>query len=150
MFNESSRENVRRPSKNECSRHVWDKMATCWAGKKDRRCAKKKQNSPGDKYKFIAYILNEMKLSTEHRQTKKRGLRKDTQRFCHPKTSLCTRVVKDLRHNCVETAMWHAIGSMVNLFKEHNTKRQLGKFKGSYTHREREESPRRFRTSTVL
>ena len=30
------------------------------------------QNSPKDKYKFITYILNKMKLPTEHRKTKKK------------------------------------------------------------------------------
>ena len=46
--------------------NVWDKMASCWAGKKDWMIARKKQNSSDDKYNFITNILNKMKLSTEH------------------------------------------------------------------------------------
>ena len=46
--------------------------------------------------------------------------------------------------------MWPANGSMVNLPKEQSTKRQLGKFKGSYTHGGREELPRQTQTSTTL
>ena len=59
------------------SGNVWDKMATCWAGKEDWMIARKKQNSSEDKYKFITYILNEMKLSTEHRQTKNKDKKED-------------------------------------------------------------------------
>ena len=44
-------------------------MATCWAGKKGWTIARKGKNSPEDKYYFITYILNKMKLSTEHRKT---------------------------------------------------------------------------------
>ena len=51
--------------------NVWDKMATCLAGKKDWMIARKEQNSPEDKCNFIAYILNKMKLPTEHRKNKK-------------------------------------------------------------------------------
>ena len=50
--------------------NVWDKMATFWAGKEDWMIARKKQNSSEEKYKFITHVLNETKLSTEHRQTK--------------------------------------------------------------------------------
>ena len=53
--------------------NVWDKMATCWAGKKDWMTARKKQNSPEDKYKFITYSLNKMKLPTEHRKAEKKN-----------------------------------------------------------------------------
>ena len=49
---------------------MWDEVATCWAGKEDWMIARKKQTSPKDKYKFITYILNKMKLTTEHRQTR--------------------------------------------------------------------------------
>ena len=61
---------------------VWDKMATCWAGKEDWMTARKKQNSPEEKYKFITYILIKMKLTTEHRQTKK----KDKEKMLKKKT----------------------------------------------------------------
>ena len=44
-------------------------MATCWAGKKDWKITRKEQNSPKDKYNFITYILNKMKLPTDHRTT---------------------------------------------------------------------------------
>ena len=37
-------------------------MATCWEGKKEWMTARKKQNSPEDKYKFITCILNQMKF----------------------------------------------------------------------------------------
>ena len=57
--------------------NVWDKMATCWAGKKDWKVARKEQNSPEDKYKFITYILNKMKLCTEHRENRKERWRKE-------------------------------------------------------------------------
>ena len=51
-------------------RNMWDKMATCWAGEEDWTIARKKQNSQEEKYKFITYILNKMKLPIEHRHTK--------------------------------------------------------------------------------
>ena len=89
------------------SRDVWDKMATCWAGKKDWMTARKERNWLEDKYKFITYILNKMNFPSEHRQTenkdKDKKIMKKTQRFgsrrhhCH--------VVRELRYNCVETAM---------------------------------------------
>ena len=47
--------------------------------------ARRKQNSLEDKYKFITYILNKIKLPTEHRQTKNKDKKevqeKDTQGF---------------------------------------------------------------------
>ena len=49
---------------------MWDKKATCWAGKKDWMTAAKEQNSPEDRCKLITCILNKMKLSTEHRKIK--------------------------------------------------------------------------------
>ena len=44
-------------------------MATCWAGKEDWMVASKKRNTPEEKYKFVTYTLNKMKLPTEHRNT---------------------------------------------------------------------------------
>ena len=44
---------------------------------------RKAQTSPKDKYKFIAYILNKVKLTTEHRKTEK----KDGERRFKKKTS---------------------------------------------------------------
>ena len=35
-------------------RNMWDKMATCWAGEEDWTIARKKQNSPEEKYKFTS------------------------------------------------------------------------------------------------
>ena len=42
--------------------NVRDKMATRWAGEKDWMIKRKEKTSPNDKYKFITYILNKMKL----------------------------------------------------------------------------------------
>ena len=53
--------------------NVWDMMATRWAGQKDWMIKRKEYTSPKDKYKFITYILNTMKLSTEHRKLEKKG-----------------------------------------------------------------------------
>ena len=44
-------------------------MATCWAGKTDWMIARKEQNSPEDKYKFITYILNNLKQNKEKQTT---------------------------------------------------------------------------------
>ena len=33
--------------------------------------ARKKKNTQEEKYKFVTFILNKVKLSTEHRKTKK-------------------------------------------------------------------------------
>ena len=60
--------------------NVWDKMATCWAGKKDWMIARKEQNSPEDNYNFITYILNKMKLPTEHRKTEKKDEEKEVKK----------------------------------------------------------------------
>ena len=63
--------------------------------------ARKKQNSPEEKYKFITYILNKMKFPKEHRKTEKRkqkrkmekrGLRKRHPEIWVLETPLCTRV----------------------------------------------------------
>ena len=62
--------------------NVWDKMATCWAGKEEWLMARKEQTSPEDKYKFITFILNKMKLPTEHRISKNND--KDTTRDLGP------------------------------------------------------------------
>ena len=68
---------------------MWDKMATCWAGEEDWMTARKQQNSPEDRYKFLTYILNKMKLPTEHRKTgkkdeKKKRFKKKTPRDLGP------------------------------------------------------------------
>ena len=84
-----------------------------------------------DKYKFITYILNKMKLPTEHRKTGKkneeRRLKERHPGTWVPKTPLCTRVVRDLRFYCVETARWHANGSKLNLPKGTKYKEIIGK-----------------------
>ena len=50
--------------------------------------ARKEQTSPEDKYKFITYILNNMKLSTEQRKTenndKEKRFKKNTPRDLGP------------------------------------------------------------------
>ena len=56
--------------------NAWDKMATCSAGKKDWLIARRAQNSPEDKYNFITYILNKMKLPTEDRKTENKDKEK--------------------------------------------------------------------------
>ena len=58
--------------------NVWDKMAEYWECKKDWMTARKEQNSPEDRYKFITHILNKMKLLTEHR---KKEMKDEEQRF---------------------------------------------------------------------
>ena len=52
--------------------NVWDMMATRWAGEKDWMTKRKEHTSPSDKYKFITYILDNMKLPTEHRKIEKK------------------------------------------------------------------------------
>ena len=47
-------------------------MATRWANEKDWMIKRKEHNLPSHKYKFITYILNKMKLPTEHRKTEKK------------------------------------------------------------------------------
>ena len=75
-------------------------MVTCWTGKKDWMTARKKQNSPEDRYKLITYILNKMKPPTQHRKTEKRQMKKRDLRKRHPgiwvpKTPLCIRAKED-------------------------------------------------------
>ena len=58
--------------------------------------SRKGQHSPEDKYNFFTYILNKMRLSTEHRQTVKKKEEKRILKERHPgiwvpKTPLCTR-----------------------------------------------------------
>ena len=43
--------------------NVWGMMATRWAGEKDWMMKRKEHTSPSDKYKFITFILNKMKLT---------------------------------------------------------------------------------------
>ena len=50
--------------------NVWDKLATCWTGKKNWMFARKEHNSPEDKYKFTTYIWDKLQLPTEHRREK--------------------------------------------------------------------------------
>ena len=52
--------------------NVWDLMATCWAGEKHWMIERREQTSPKDKYKLITYILNKMKLTTEHKKTEEK------------------------------------------------------------------------------
>ena len=84
------------------------------------------QNSLEDKNKFITYILNKIKI-------KERSLTKRQPGNWDPQISQFTRVMKDLLFNYVETVMWHANGSTANLHREQSTKRQLARFKDSYT-----------------
>ena len=61
--------------------NAWDKMATCRAGKKDWMIARREQNSPENMFRFITYILNKMKLPSEHRKTEN----KDEEKMCKKK-----------------------------------------------------------------
>ena len=56
--------------------HVWDMVATCWAGAKDWMIERKEHTSASDKYKFITYIQNKMKLPTEHGKPERRWRKK--------------------------------------------------------------------------
>ena len=61
---------------------------TFWAGEKDWMKRRKEQTSPRDKCKFITYILNKMKFSTEHKKAEKKDgekrLKKKTTRDLGP------------------------------------------------------------------
>ena len=87
-------------------------MATCWAGKEDWTVARKK-NTPEEKYMFVTFILNKMKLSTEHRKTKKKDkekrLKEKTPRNMGPK------------HNSIHT---RSEGPTVQLCGESNVARK--------------------------
>ena len=132
--------------------NVWDKTTTCWAGKEDWMTARKKQNSPEEKYKFITYILIKMKLLTENRQTKNKDkekrLKKKTPRDLGPQViivhmrdeGLTVQLCGDSNVACKWTA---------KLPKEQSTKRQLARFKDSYTHGGRRELPSRSRKITA-
>ena len=62
-----------------------------------------------------------------NKKIQKRGVRKRQPGNWDPKILQFTRVMKDLL--CVETAMWHANGSMSNSLLEQSTRRYLDKFK---------------------
>ena len=41
---------------------MWDKIATSWASKENRKEARKKKNTTEEKYKFVTFVLSKMKL----------------------------------------------------------------------------------------
>ena len=55
---------------------MWDKIVTSWAGKEDWMEARKKKNTPEEKYKFVTFVPSKMKLPTEHRNTKNKDKEK--------------------------------------------------------------------------
>ena len=63
-------------------------MATRWAGEKDWMIKRKEHTSLSDKYKFITYILNKMKLPTAHMKIEKKDgdkkYKKKTPRYLGP------------------------------------------------------------------
>ena len=66
-------------------------MATRWAGEKDWMIKRKEYTSPNDKHKFITYILNKMKLTTEHRRIEKKG--RDKRKKTHRDLGLADKTI---------------------------------------------------------
>ena len=53
-----------------------DKIATIWAGEEDWTRARLRKSTLEEKYKFVTFILNRMKLSTEYRKKKSKEIEK--------------------------------------------------------------------------
>ena len=105
-------------------------------------CSKKEENTPEEKYMFVTFILNKMKLSTEHRKTKKKDkekrLKEKTPRNMGPK------------HYSIHT---RSEGPTVQLCGESNVARQRDNREDSKrpcTHGGKGESPTQSRILTAL
>ena len=53
--------------------HVWDKIATDWAGEDDWISKRKNKKSMVDKTEFVTFVLDSMKLSTARSKMKGKG-----------------------------------------------------------------------------
>ena len=56
--------------------NVWDKIATEWAGKDDWMRTRSMKSTLDDKYQFVTFVLDKMKLSTVRRKKKSKGVGK--------------------------------------------------------------------------
>ena len=56
--------------------HVWDKIAMDWASKEDWMRARERKSTLDDKYQFVTFVLDSMKLSIVHRKKKSKGIGK--------------------------------------------------------------------------
>ena len=128
--------------------NLWDMMAARLAREKDWTMKRIEHPWPSDQYKFITYILNKMKLPTEHRKREKkmetRSSRKRHSEIWVEGTTRFTRVKTDLQCNCVETVMWLATGSRENFAEEQSARIPLDKIRESCTHGGRNVPPTNF------
>ena len=54
--------------------NVWDKIATDWPGEEDRMRARNNKNTRTDRHHFVFVVLDNMKMSVDHRKEKEHRL----------------------------------------------------------------------------
>ena len=100
--------------------HVWDKIATEWAGKEDWMSERKKKGALADKNKFATFALNIVKLSTAHRKEKgerpkETRLKRRHQGTWGLRTQPSTHAKKGRLCNFSETVRWRVNEATVNI-----------------------------------
>ena len=109
--------------------NVWDKIATDWTGKEDWVREREVKSTLVDKYKFVTFALDSVKLFTLHKKKKKRKDRKEgkekTARTWGPRMPPLTLERTRQQHSCVETMMLRANGSMGKYPRGTSTEEEL-------------------------
>ena len=113
--------------------NVWDKLATEWAGKEDWIRARNMISTLADKYQFVTFALDRVKLSAVYRKEKGKGMKKRLKTRHRVNWEAAdtpsTLVQAGQLYNHVVTMKWQANGSIVNTLWDGCTEGELAKHK---------------------